>query len=339
MPVDKKVLEAYVREVAGADEALATTMLTTLGANEAAASAFVGGFTRTKDYTQKTQEAATVKQQAEAMATEAAKQAAAADASIKGIMKQLADSRISAATAEARLSHVKETYGLSDEDIPSSGDLKTTVKTGVATGADGVDVAALIESKLAEQRTSIMKDFETKLLPNLNGMAMMPGIWADIEAEHKELTGKRMTQAERQELVKTAQSSNTSLVAAWENKYDIGDARQKARDAANRAKWEQEWQDKQTKERSDAAIAGVTGRRDAPATLSTSPVFGKKFGQTEQTQQEAAGSGSGSGSGQQQQPVQNQPRLTGAERAATTWLERRSNNVPLGAPSPAAKTA
>ena len=55
MPVDKKVLEDCILEASGDDQEMATFLRERYAKNDALASKFIGGFTRTADYTKKTQ--------------------------------------------------------------------------------------------------------------------------------------------------------------------------------------------------------------------------------------------------------------------------------------------
>ena len=53
MPVDKQILEQCIAEAAGDDKEMADFLRTRYAANDALAVKFVGGFTRTADYSRK----------------------------------------------------------------------------------------------------------------------------------------------------------------------------------------------------------------------------------------------------------------------------------------------
>jgi hypothetical protein len=76
----------------------------------------------------------------------------------------------------------------------------------------------------------------------------------------------------------------------------------------------------------------MAGVRPTPQEVSAdqqSPLFRKKFGPLPEPGTEEAGKKTDAG----------MERLSGAERAAAKYLERRAAGVPMGAPQPAKKTA
>ena len=65
MPVDQKLLESCILEAAGDDAEMATFLRERYAKNDGLAAKFVGGFTRTADYTQKSQALAAERKQLE----------------------------------------------------------------------------------------------------------------------------------------------------------------------------------------------------------------------------------------------------------------------------------
>lgn len=318
-------LEAYVKEVAGADAELAAKMLELIGGNKDAASRFSNGFMRQADYTKKTQEASQVREQAEQLLTQRETELEAANARIKGIMNDLSKDRVSLATANAQLRVVKEKYGLSDEDIPSHEEVDKTQRTGKVQG-DGVD----IEERLKTFKTDIVKQLTDELMPHLTGLAAIPIVWDDINHEHQQLTGKRLSKADQVALLKEAREKNTSLENLWDEKYGISALRQTKHDESVAARAVEDFQKKETARRTEEAMEGVRGNNNPQNHGERQSAVLRKDFRTER------GDGQQQQQQQQKPPVQQQkqaPALRGAEKAAANYMARRAQGIPLGAPA------
>lgn len=329
MPVDPQILKAAIDEATGGDAELAGLLTEKFAKNDAAAVAFTGGFTRTADYTKKTQALADEKKKVDGQLAAYQKQLEDAETEKNKIMKDLANQKVTVAQAQARLQAVKETYQLSDEDIPPTGDL---VKTRV--GREVVDSTPDIDARLAALETQIVEKITKTLVPELSGMANLDIVWADISDEHRELIGKRLTAKEKQEILNTAREKNTSLAAVWEEKYQIPDARKKT----ERAQWEKEarqkWNDEQQAKRSAEALEGVRPGAMDETGLRTSQILKHSFSERgvmpakeEETKV------------RQMPSAEDRGKLSGAERAAAKYLERRAAGVPLGGKAPVGKPA
>ena len=179
------------------------------------------------------------------------------------------------------------------------------------------------------------KKFEDKitktLLPELAGMTDLDIIWANMRDEHYELTGKRLTAAEQRDILKVARDNGRKLTDVWEEKYQIGDQRKKVeRDGIEkelRAKWEAE----QTARRSAEAMEGIRPGVQDETGLRLSPVLHKQFAERG-TEIADAKPGEHTRTPVKMPSGAERESLTGAERAAKAFLERRSAGVPMGAP-------
>jgi hypothetical protein len=338
MAVDKQLLEQCIIEAAGDDADLAKALRDKLNANDALAAKFVGGFMRTSDYTKKTQELAGQRQQFEAGSAELAnvrKALEAAETEKGAIMKELAGHRISTAKARELMKLLQEKYQLTDEDLPGMSDLIETSKKGKP-----VDTTEDLDSRFAKFGEKLMADMEkrfvTALTPELGAMANLPLVWNEITREHEELTGKRLTFSEQQEILKAARDSNRPLRDVWEEKFGIsGDAglRMQKRDEKLKAGWTTERETAEAAARSKAALEVVTPTQ---ADLGTGPgislAFKTKFkefpmdpnAQPGQQQQQQGKDGTPTLVAQPGQHVRQAGNRgpTGAQRAAAKYLEQ-----------------
>jgi outer membrane murein-binding lipoprotein Lpp len=335
MPVDKETLKATLREAVGDDNETYAFLEQKLLANDATATQFLSGFMRNKDYTTKTQALANDrrnldgdKQTLEGQVNQYKELLEAAEQDKAKVLRDLAQQKVSVAQAHARLKHIKETYALSDEDVPpvSFSDLIETRQTGRPVDSSAVD----IDAKLAAFKTDMTRYLADKLVPELGGMAQLDIVWADIRDEHRELTGKRLSAKEAQELFTEADKRHragrpTSLKALWEEKYDAPNLRQKKHDEelikGERAKWDAEVQAR----RSEEAMQGLHPTPGDQQGLRTSQIFNHKF----QVKEEGPG---GAPKPRETKSAAERSALTGAERAGKRFLERRAAGVPMGAP-------
>lgn len=310
MPVTKEQLAQYVAEL-GLPQEQTDSLITTLTGNQAAATQFVGQRLRHEDYTKKTQDLSAHKTQLEQAATtqitQYAQQLSNANGRIAEIMKDLEAKDISATTANARLRSVKEKFNLSDDDIPAL-EVAKPAGSGTPIPGGGVD----IDAKLTEFKAALVKEMRNELLT----MPRITAIQSDISLDHQELTGKRLTRVEMNDLLTEAQKNNRTLEQEWEQKYGISDIRMNKRVEAE-VKTRMDTAEAARKQKaSDEALAGVRKGVD-PTYTPASPVLGKKYGESTQTQQP------------QQTPPPEQ-RLSGSERAASAFLKRRAEGIPMG---------
>lgn len=328
MPVtaeQTKAIEQYVDEL-GLEGDARTNMIATIVGNEKAAVQFIGQRTRHVDYTKKTQDLAKereslVEKEKAIAATvqEYAAEAQRANDQAAKVIESLKNERITAATAAARIDAIKEKYGLTDEELPSV-TVTGTVTPPKDAGKDGkFDEEALVK-RITEQISG-------QLLPHLTATMQAPGLVGDISDEHKQLTGKRLTSAELNELLADAAKNRTTLVSAWESKYKIGDLRQTKWQEAERVRIRQEVEDRFKAERSEEALNTVRGRHDQTVTDDmSSPVVGREYGNRSGEVVEGS-----KGVAPKPAPLPQQ-KVSGAQRAAEKWVERRSQGVPVGGP-------
>lgn len=337
MPVDKEGLRTAIQEASGGDTEFAKVLEEKLAANDAAATAFIGGFMRNGDYTRKAQALATdrglLDQERRAYDGQIAQYKQlleAAEAEKTTIMRDLASHKVSVATANARLKHLKQHYSLSDDDVPDIPDQIETFQKGRV-----VDTSADLDRKFADFEKSIEKKLTTyiseRLVPELGGMAQLDIVWNDIREEHRDLTGKRLSAKEQQELLNEADKRGRagrpiSLKALWEEKYDASSLREKHHDDALTKKLRQQWDDEQTAKRSEEALAGIRPGMDRQG-LRTSQILEHKFKVHENTEPQAVPKLRETPSAADRQS------LSGAERATKTFLERRAAGIPMGAPA------
>ena len=330
MPVDKQVLEAAIAEASKGDDELAGLLRDRLSKNETAAASFAAGFMRNADYTQKTQSLADERKKFDGQLDTYRQQLEAAEADKAKILKDLANQKVTVAQARARLQAVKDTYQLSDDDIPPVGDLIDTRKTGRP-----VDSTPDLDEKLAAFKNDIFKEISGKIVPELAGVAQLTPIWMSMASEHQQLTGKQLTYAEQQAILKTASESSRPLMSVWEEKYNIPAERRRVEHETvvkeARAKWDAE----QTARRSEEALQAV---RPGVDNSRLSPVLRKGF--TERGHDPVDPGKHQPNDNMRRMPsAEDRSKLSGAERAATKFMERRAAGVPMGAKEPAGKTA
>jgi len=338
MPVDQKILDEAIAEASAGDQELATLLKERLSKNDTAAVAFTGGFTRTKDYTQKTQAVASERQAAEQAKAKADQEVALyrqqleeAEGDKAKILRDLANQKITAAQANARLQHVKETYALSDEDIPPMGDLIDTRKSGKVHDSSP-DIDERLKAFKQEVMTDVIKGVAEKIVPEMNAFLDVDLAWSDINDEHKELTGRSLNKDERREILRDAKASggNKTLIGAWEEKYNIPEKRLEQRDKATISRERDKWEKEQAVKTSEAAMQGIRPGTPDQAGLRLSPVLQKQF----DTRDGVAAA--------EKKPLPSATQresLSGAERAAKRFLERRAQGIPMGQPDPAKKIA
>ena len=326
MPVDQQALNAAIEEASAGDAEIAGWLREKYSKNDTAAAAFVGGFTRTADYTRKTQALSGDKKKYEDQIALYQQNLEASEADKAKVMRDLANQKVTVAQANARLQAVKDTYQLGDDDIPPMGDLIDTRKTGKVHDST---------ADLDERFTAFEKKFEEKitktLLPELAGMTDLDIIWANMRDEHHELTGKRLTAAEQRDILKVARDGGRKLTDVWEEKFAIGDQRKKVeRDGIEkelRAKWDAEM----TAKRSQEAMEGIRPGAQDESGLRLSPVLHKQFPERGVDAVEAK-PGEHARTPVALPSAAQRESLTGAERAAKAFIERRSAGVPMGAP-------
>lgn len=332
MPIDKETLKAVIREAAGEDTELAAFLDQKLQASDEAATRFVAGFMRDRDYRTKTQALASDRQ---TMDQEKAtwdgqvqqyRQLLEQAETEKGqIMKELAAHRVSVAEAQARLKHLKQVYALSDDDVPNIPDqVETYQKRKV------VDNSTDIDEKLAALEKKITTYVAERLVPELGGMAQLDIVWNDIRDEHRELTGKRLSAKEQQELLSEADKRGRagrpiSLKALWEEKYDASSLRQKLHDDQFEKTLREKWDTEQRTKISEAAMEGIRPGMERQG-LRTSQIFDHKFKVHEEAEPQAAPKL------REVPSASDRVALSGAERASKRFLERRGAGVPMGAP-------
>jgi hypothetical protein len=337
MPVDKETLKTTIREAVGEDGELYSLLEQKLLANDETATKFVGGFMRDKDYRTKTQALASDRQTMaderktmEGQVDQYRQLLEAAETDKVKVLRDLAGHKESLSGAYARLKHIKELYQLSDQDIPDYQDLVDTKQRGKP-----VDTSTDIESRLADFKKELTRDIGAylteKLVPELGGMAQLDIVWNDIRDEHRELTGKRMTAKEAQELLNEADKRGRagrpiSLKALWEEKYDAPALRQKHHDEGLEKKLREKWDSEQAAKISEAAMAGIRPGMEQQQGLRTSQIFDHKFKVHEETEPLAVPKMRETKSAAERQA------LSGAERASKRFLERRGAGVPMGAP-------
>lgn len=327
MPVDQQRLNAAIEEASGGDAEIAGWLREKYKNNETAAVAFLGGFTRTDDYTRKTQGLAGEKKKLEDQLALYQANLETAETDKNKILKDLANQKITVAAANARLQSLKETYQLSDEDIPPTGDLIDTRKSGKVH-----DSTADLDERLA----AFEKKFEDKitqtLLPELAGMTDLDIIWANMRDEHKELTGKRLTADEQREILKDARANGRKLTDVWEEKFKIPDARKKLERDGYEKELRTKWDAEQTAKRSAEALEGIRPGAADETGLRLSTVLRKQFAErgAEPVQQTEVKPGEHTRTPVKMPSGEQREGLTGAERAAKKYLERRAAGVPIG---------
>jgi len=285
MPVDKKILESCIAQATDGDTEMADFLRKKYEANDAAAVKFVSGFMTTADYTRKTQELAAQRQQFESQSGQldtVRKALEAAEAEKNTILRDLADRQISVAKAKELLKIAKDRFQLSDDDLPGITDLIETRKTGAVVDSTP-DLDTRFKAFGDELMSRMEKKFVGAMTPELGNMAVIPLIWGEIDREHEELTGKRLTFAEKQEIFKAAQAGadssmgKGSIYGIWQDKYQIGGddgLRMKRRDENLKKSWAAEAEKAAADARSKAALEVVT---PTAADLGTGPGISAAF--------------------------------------------------------------
>ena len=173
MAIDKETLRATIREAVGDDNELYALMEQKLLANDATATQFLSGFMRNKDYTTKTQTLAEERrsmdgerQNLNGQVEQYRQLLEAAEADKGKVLKDLATHKVTVAQAHARLKHIKDTYNLSDDDIPQFGDLIDTTKSGKPVDSSGVLPDGREFKNIAELQSLLAAD-PKRLLKNL----------------------------------------------------------------------------------------------------------------------------------------------------------------------------
>jgi hypothetical protein len=327
MPIDKAALDRYITDVAGDNQELATTLREKLGTNEDAATRFLGGFMRNGDYTKKTQELATQRQQLETLEQDYQQRLTQAETDKNKIMQDLANERISASRAEVLLKTVKEAYGLTDADLPGLSDLKKTEKTG-----EIHDSTAALDERFRAFEENLMKRISGAVIPEVTGIARLIPIYNGMLDEHQHLFGKKLTETEQNEILQEASQKGVSVKSVWQDRYGVPERRLEVRDEANKSKWRQEWDDDLRKKHQEEALAGVRpGSDESYLRDRQSPIFKRSFAPKEDQQPNDGGNGAQNTPPSGQKTDAQRERLSGAERAAAIFMER-SRNGQLGQP-------
>ena len=330
MPVDRETLEAVLREAVDGDGELYALLHQKMTANDKIASAFLSGYMRNKDYTQKTQTLADQhrgmedqKRTYEGQIEQYRQLLEGAETSKQQVLRDLAQHKESLAGAYSRLQHIKQTYQLSDDDIPAYKDLISTQTKGKP-----VDSSTDIDEKLNAFERKITQYLTEKLVPELGGMARLPGIFDDVKYEHQQLTGKRLSKKEHEDLLEEADrrarsGRPISYQNLWEEKYDVASLRQKHHDEDLEKKLRSKWDDEMKVKLSEQALQGM--QPHAPEGFRTSNILQHKF----QIHEEQP---AGAPKTREAPSSAERSALSGAERATKRYLERRANGVPMGAP-------
>lgn len=335
MAIDSATLEQQIADVAGDDAELAASLRERLGKNTAAAGRFANGFLGRADVTRRQQEVANERKTLETKQKDYENRLLEADSEKDKIMRDLANERISASKARALLQTVKQAYSLTDADLPGIDDIKETVRTGTV-----VDSTPDLDVKLKALKAELFSEINSRLIPELSSMAILPTIWSDMAYEHERLFGKRLTKKEQGEILKEAREQNKSIEGVWSDKYSVEDKRLDVRDSDNKKKYRQEWEDEQAKRNQEMALSGVRPESDHSLDDRQSPIFKRSFAPveektatgTEVTKPAQETSGARSDAGRE--------RMGGAERAAAKWMERaRSGQLGKPLETPARKTA
>jgi hypothetical protein len=248
----------------------------------------------------------------------------AAEAEKKDILTRLANEEVSTAQAQALLNRVKTEFALTDDDIPGMADLIKTRKTGDLPKEPDLD------ARLAAFKTEIMDGISKTLVPELTGMSELDLVWDDIREEHKELTGKRLTASDQRALLKEAREKGTSIKALWEERNDVPALRKTQEREAWKRDYDQELADKDKERRSKEALEMVgRGREEAPLNERGSMVLKKRFAIHEEVPADTRGTGNE----KRAASAADRERKSGAERAATKFLEK-GGLANLGKPAP-----
>lgn len=328
MPVDQATLDKYITEVAGDDQELAGILRERLGTKEAAATNFMRGFMRNSDYTQKTQDLAKQRASFESAQTDYENRLTQAEQEKNKVMKDLAEARISGSRATELLRTVKETYGLTDEDLPGVSDIKATERTGRV-----VDSTPDLDERFKSFEEKILDRVTKQLIPEISGLAILGPVWNDIAYEHEKLFGNRLTRKDQADILEQARKENRSLDQVWADKYNVSDKRMEVRtnDAVEKAR--RQWEDDRAKKDQEAALRGVHPEaQDASFADRQSPIFKRSF----EVKDDQGGEGNGLPTKPKTDAVVE--RGSAADRAAAKFLQRKASGQ-LGKPLEAAVNA
>ena len=344
MAVDKTILRQLVEEAAGGDQETTEFLMKKYEANDALAAKFVAGRMTHADYTRKTQELAEERKaigDSKARIAQMQAQLDAAEGEKNKIMQDLASRRVTVAKAKELFTILRDKYNLDDTDLPGMSDLIATRQEGKP-----VDSSPDLDAKFAEFKTSLMGEMEKKfagaMIPEIGSMAIMPLIWNKINAEHEELTGKKLTFKEQQEILKLAQAGTESslgkgsLVGIWQDQYNIDGPdglRMKKRDEGMRQKWEEERKISDAKRIETEALNQVTPQAaDLGAGPGISAAFKTKFREFNMDPDKPGVADSGGVPTLKVEPGQHVRQDTGnrvpaAQRAAQKYLQQKATKV------------
>ena len=279
MPVDKQFLEQCIAEASDGDQEFATALRAKLSANDTLAAKFVAGYMRNADYTKKTQELSDQRRQFDGQSGQLdtlRKALEAAEMEKANILKELAGHRIGTAKARELMKLLQEKYQLTDEDLPGMSDLIETSKKGKPVDTTE-DVDSRIKAAVAEAETRMEKKFAGAMIPEIGAMAAMPRVWGSIEREHKDLTGKDLSDEEATAILQDARTNNKSLRQSWEDKFGIGGSdglRMRKRDEKLKSQWQADREKEEADKRSKQALEVVT---PAQADLGSGPNISSAF--------------------------------------------------------------
>jgi hypothetical protein len=340
MPVDEKALSQLIADVAGDDTELATVLKEKLSKNANAAERFSGGFLRQSDYTTKTQALASDRKKLEDQVTQYEQALEQADKEKDAILKDLAKQKLTTSQAETLLEGVKAKYRLEDSDIPGMSELVETRKTGKVpeSAKESID----IDAKLNALETKLLKSVEDKLvktlIPEMSGMAALDVIWDDINYEHQQLFGKRLTRPEKLQLIEQAKKDNTSIEKTWESKFGVSTKRSEVHDAEIATKAVENYKAEEAKRRTDE-VSGIREKQFEPAADAHSIVLRKNFREGRYAERAEHEEKPGQAAHEEREPIQLPYRDAEGrvERVMETHTRRRAAGLGYGQPEPERK--
>lgn len=186
-----------------------------------------------------------------------------------------------------------------------------------------------VTALLAKREEDLIK----RLMPELISFPEISNIQQEIREQHFALTGKRLTAEDMRGLMKDASKENSGgLVGVWESKYEIPKIRMTAHDKEVADSALKTYQEELKRKASEDAIATVHNQ-DSTKPYSTSPVLRQYRDRSTEDGQPVGEkkNGTGNGNGKEKPP---EPRMSGAERAAVKWVERRNQGVSFGKEAP-----
>lgn len=329
---DKATLLAYVDEL-GFSDAFKANLLQELDADENRANAFVNQRLRQADYTRKTQELSNQRKDLDVAVTqqvqEYAQKLQEADGKIARILKDFEGEQISRATAENRLRTLATKYEIPKEDLADL--LKEPPADAPKNGGTGVTL-----EQVSELMNKTLETYTKKLMPDLLSFPQISAIQQEIRDQHSELFGKRISKKEMDELMTAAAKENSGgLMKVWEDRFEVPKVRGELHDKSVGETAVSKYKDEQTRKASEDAIRQVHNQSDSARPLSSSPVLRDYRSRSEESGKPEPGSnGKGKEPGSDNKPPE--PRMSGAERAAVKWTERRNRGIGLGKEAPAA---